>query len=205
MTALVFVLPLHEKNMPHTLVTGPVSEPVDLADAKLHLRVDTIDEDVLIEGLISAARVSIEAYAGLALINQTWDMVLDAWPGPHGRGSQNPVVNLEMGPVTSIVSVTVEGTLLDAQNYNLAPGLHARLVRTAGASWPEPNAPAAGIIVRLNAGFGASSSTVPRDLRHAILMTVAHWFETREPVSGEGDGLTPTVRGLLAPYRKLRL
>jgi uncharacterized phiE125 gp8 family phage protein len=183
--------------MPHTLVTGPVSEPVDLADAKLHLRVDNIDEDILIEGLISAARVSIEAYAGLAMINQTWDMVLDGWPGP--------VVNLDMGPITSTVSVTVDETVLDPESYNLAPGLHARLVRTAGASWPEPTSPAAGIVIRLNAGFGASGSAVPRDLRHAILMTVAHWFETREPVSGGGDGLTPPVRALLAPYRKLRL
>lgn len=183
--------------MPHTLVTGPVSEPVDLADAKLHLRVDGIDEDILIEGLISAARVSIEAYAGLALINQTWDMVLDTWPGA--------VVNLDMGPVTNTVSVAVDGTVLDPESYNLAPGLHARLVRTVGAGWPEPTAPAAGIVIRLDAGFGAGGSAVPRDLRHAILMTVAYWFEAREPMAADGDGLTPPVRALLAPYRKLRL
>ncbi len=183
--------------MPHTLVTGPVSEPVDLADAKLHLRVDGIDEDGLIEGYISAARMSIEAYAGLALLDQTWDLVLDAWPGP--------VVDFNLGPVTSILSVSVDGSALDASSYNLAPGLNARLVRTDGATWPRPKSIAAGIVVRFVSGFGTNGSEVPQNIRHAILMTVAHWFEHRELAPGDGDQLTPPVRRLLAPYRKLRL
>eukprot|EP00435_Cladocopium_sp_Y103_P076951 s1_g690.t1 len=153
--------------MPHTLVTGPVSEPVDLADAKLHLRVDGIDEDSLIEGYISAARMSIEAHAGLALLNQTWDLILDAWPGS--------VIDFNLGPVSAIQSVSIDGTDLDASSYNLAPGLHARLVRTNGATWPSPQSRAAGIVVRFVSGFGANGSDVPQNIRHAILMTVAHW------------------------------
>ncbi len=183
--------------MPHTLVTGPVSEPVDLADAKLHLRVDGIDEDVLIEGYISAARLSIEAYAGLALLDQSWDLVLDSWPGP--------VVDFNMGPITSILSVSVDGKALSPDTYNLAPGLNARLVRTEGAAWPRPKSLAAGIAVRFASGFGANGSDVPRDLRHALLMTVAHWYENRELAPDTSDQLTPPVRRLLAPYRKLRL
>ena len=183
--------------MPHTLVTGPVSEPVDLSDAKLHLRVDSIDEDVLIEGYISAARLSIEAHAGLALLDQSWDLVLDSWPGP--------VVDFNMGPVTSIISVSVDGKTLSPETYNLAPGLNARLIRTDGATWPRPKSLAAGIVVRFACGFGASGSEVPRDIRHALLMTVAHWYENRELAPGTGDQLTPPARRLLAPYRKLRL
>ncbi len=183
--------------MPHTLVTGPVSEPVDLADAKLHLRVDSLDEDSLIEGFISAARMSIEAYAGLALLNQTWDLILDAWPGP--------VIDFNLGPVTAIHKVSVDGIDLDASSYNLAPGLNARLVRTDGATWPSPQSTAAGIVVRFASGFGANGSDVPQNIRHAILMTVARWFENREPAPADGDQLTPAVRRLLAPYRKLRL
>lgn len=183
--------------MPHTLVTGPVSEPIDLADAKLHLRVDGIDEDVLIEGYISAARLSIEAYAGLALLDQTWELVLDVWPGP--------VVDFNMGPVTSVLSVTVDGKTLSSDTYNLAPGLNARLIRTDGSNWPRPKSAAAGIVVRFACGFGASSPDVPRDIRHAILMTLAHWYENRELMPGTGDQLTPSVRRLLSPYRRLRL
>ena len=55
-----------------TLITGPATEPVDRVDAKLHLRISGIEEDILIDGLIAAARLSIEAHAGVALISQTW-------------------------------------------------------------------------------------------------------------------------------------
>ena len=79
------------------------------------------------------------------------------------------------------------------------------MVRTDGATWPRPKSLAAGIVVRFASGFGPSGSDVPQDIRHAILMTVAHWYENREMALGTGDQLTPPVRRLLAPYRKLRL
>jgi len=47
--------------MPLQLVTPPVDEPVTLAEAKLHLRVDFDEDDALILALISAARQAAEA------------------------------------------------------------------------------------------------------------------------------------------------
>lgn len=59
---------------------APVTEPVSLDEAKLHLRVDLTDEDTLIDTLIAAAREDCEKFQNRAYISQTWELWLDAFP-----------------------------------------------------------------------------------------------------------------------------
>ena len=68
--------------MPLQLVTPPAEEPVSLAEAKQHLRVDGGDDDLLIGSLITAARQAAETKTGRQLITARWKLVLDAFPGP---------------------------------------------------------------------------------------------------------------------------
>ena len=65
-----------------TLVrTGePAAEPVTLAEVKNHLRIAHDSENDLLQGLIRAAREDLERATGMALIDQTWRLVLDGWP-----------------------------------------------------------------------------------------------------------------------------
>ena len=69
--------------MPLVLTSGPAVEPVTLAEAKAHLRVDGTAEDTLIASLIITSRLHLEAAPGLALITQSWSWFLDAWPPGH--------------------------------------------------------------------------------------------------------------------------
>ena len=80
------------------LTSGPAIEPVTLAEAKAHLRVDGSAEDTLIASLIITSRLHIEAALGLALITQSWSYFLDAWP----PGNQ---LALPLRPVQSIAAV----------------------------------------------------------------------------------------------------
>ena len=64
--------------MKATLTVPPAGEPLTLAEAKPHLRVDLNDDDALITALISAAREQVEFLTGQRLITQTWELELAA-------------------------------------------------------------------------------------------------------------------------------
>lgn len=67
------------------IVTQPTVEPISLAEAKSHLRVDSdfTADDNLIGGLIVAARQEAEQICRRALIKQTWKLAIDQFPAPN--------------------------------------------------------------------------------------------------------------------------
>jgi uncharacterized phiE125 gp8 family phage protein len=187
------------------MTSAPAIEPVTLADAKAHLRVDGTAEDAFISSLIITARLQVEAALGLALIQQGWSWRLDRWPA-------SGAVELPLRPVAAVQSVRVQNsdlsyTVVAAANY-LADGLALppRLVPT-GAGLPPPGVAALGCEIQFTAGFGPLAADVPAPLRAAILLLIAHGHENREPAA---DGALPSpspegVNALLNPYRIRRL
>ena len=188
------------------LTSGPAIEPVTLAEAKAHLRVDGSAEDTLIGSLIITSRLYIEAALGLALITQSWSSFLDAWP----PGNQ---LALPLRPVQSIAAVKLYAAdesvaTVSADTYQLdGAAVPARLVRRGNLTWPKPSRAANGIEIAFVAGYGDAAADVPAPIRQAILLLVAHWHEHREPVAiGETDASAPSmVSDLLQPYRWVRL
>lgn len=187
-----------------TLIAGPLMEPVTLAQAKAHLRVDTMEEDILISSLILTSRLHIEAALGLALITQTWQLTLNDWP----KGNAIP---LPLHPVSAVVAVrTIDAggtvTTLAPSAAILDQGPPARVVNTSQL-WPSVPAAANGIAVTFTAGFGPAAEDVPQPVRQALLLLVAHWYEHRDPVEiGEPQTAIPkAVSDLLMPYRRPRL
>ncbi len=67
--------------MPAQLITPPVAEPVTLADAKAHLRLDTALDDDYVKSLITMARQYIEEVCWRGLVTQTWELTLDSFQG----------------------------------------------------------------------------------------------------------------------------
>jgi len=188
------------------LTSGPAAEPVTLADAKAHLRVDGAAEDMLIASLIVTSRLHVEAAAGLALITQGWSWFLDAWP-------PGPALRLPLRPVQSIAAVRLYdenavATTLDPATYLLdGAGVPPRLVRQGALVWPRPGRVANGIEVAFTAGYGNAAADVPPPLRQAILLLVAHWYEHRSPLEpgAPAEPVPDMVSELLAPYRTPRL
>ena len=188
------------------LTSGPALEPVSLAEAKAHLRLETNDDDTLLQSLITTSRLHIEAALGLALITQSWSWMFDHWP----RGER---VVLPLRPVQAVTHVRVwrqDGTsqTLPADNFILdGQGNPARLLPVAPAALVEPGQPGNGIEIGFTAGFGASARDVPATIRHALLLLITHWYEHREPVEiGASVNAVPVmVSELLHAHRRRRL
>lgn len=183
--------------------TAPAVEPVTLAEAKEHLKLDHEGEDALIEGLIRAAREEVEAATGLALIDQNWRLTLDRIP-------VTKVVRIACHPIREILSVTAfgadgEGVLVDPATFMLDQ--HSRPARLWFSRRPEARRAMNGIEIDFVAGFGEAGPDVPDTLKRAILLLVAHWFEFRAAFGPESQPVSfPNgYERMIAPWRRGRL
>jgi uncharacterized phiE125 gp8 family phage protein len=167
-----------------TRQTAPAVEPVTLTEAKAHLRVDTSDDDAYIGTLITAAREWCEQYLDRTLVNTQYVMRLDAFP--HEIELPRP----PMATSGTTTAVTLTYTLgddstatLSATQYrvdrNSTPGVVRQL---RAGSWPANLDDQNAVTVTWWAGYGASGTSVPAAIRHAIMMLVGFWYENRSTV-----------------------
>jgi len=206
--------------MPLVQLQAPAVEPVSLAEARLHLRIDDdmTADDALIGLLIGAARRYCESY--LSLISQRWRLVLDRFPGigdmyvPEAYTS-NPgnAILLERGPVLSVESINwramdgatqaVSTPTRPAYAVELS-GPIPRITPGFGRIWPVPLPEIGAVWVDYTAGYGAAATDVPEGIRHWLLLRLTTLYENREEVATLHRGAVaplPWVDSLLDPYR----
>lgn len=188
-----------------TLTAAPTKEPLLVDDLRQHLRLDTSDEDFLLETWLVAARRHVETYTGAALMPQTWEARLDTFP-------DDAEIPLPRNPVQSITSLQYVDTAGATQtfagsNFDLvAPadpvGGEWRLVLGYSKSWPATRGHVGDVRISFVAGY-PDRKDVPPEILAAILLVAADLFENREGQSTEGAFQpNPTVRTLLAPHRR---
>lgn len=193
----------------------PAEEPVSLAEAKAHLRVDHAEEDGLIGTLVRAAREHVETYLRRSLVTQRWELVLDAFEAPavsfwpaYPRG---PSIALPRPPIISVEEVVyldadgVEQSIAPA-GFRFYPSTEPTLLEPSpGAEWPTPLDGREVARVRYTAGYG-DALAVPAWAKSAMLLLVGHLYQHREAATS-GVMITETplgVRALLAPHRAYR-
>lgn len=167
------------------LVTPAATDPVTLAEAKAHMRVDHDDDDRLIELLISAATNNAERFMGRALVEQTWDFYFDKFvDGP---------IELPMPPLIGIDGLFYRGSdgfdvEVPAPTYAADDASEpARIFLADGASWPAITSATNVARVRFTAGYPDNDDSppalnVPPDIKVAILMMTATLYENRETI-----------------------
>lgn len=190
---------------------------MSLADAKLHLRVDFTDDDVLITALISAARQAAEMLTGRQIVTARWKLVLDSFPGPSLMGvpAGDPfslpghAILLPKSPLASVVSIQyldMSGAwqTMPATDYTVDAACEpARITPVFGKIWPIRQPQIASVAVTFDAGYGPAAS-VPEGIKSWIKLRLGSLYAHREEVAlinrGKIEAL-PFVDGLLDPFK----
>ena len=203
------------------VITPPTDEALTLGEVKDYLRVSVTTDDQLIEDLIGEARTWAENLTGRALMPQTRELVLDAFPDSPAKIYCAPIQAISTFKYRD--STGAETTWLPATNYILdADHVPPRLSLGYGISWPSVTLyPVSGVRVRFTSGYSLGSAAitlqrtaVPQPLKKTMLRRIQWLYDHRDVavtagLRGRIDVSTPeTVERALAqelnPYRLWR-
>ena len=185
-----------------TQLSPPAAEPLTLADAKPHLRVDAdiTEDDGLIAALIVTARQQAEHRTGRALVTQQWRLGLDRFADDS--------MDLPLPKLQSVQSVTyldadgVRQTLAGAEYDVVTDELVGRLLPAFGKTWPDCRIRPGSVQVSYTCGYGAASD-VPQSIKAWMLLAIGAWYENREAMTA-GQPVAELPRsfwdGLLDPF-----
>lgn len=183
------------------LVTPPASEPITLAEAKAHLRVDDAANDDYITALIPAARQWVETHTGLALLEQEWQYSTDRFPCWHES------IKLGKSPLISVESVRYVDTngvtqLLAADQYLVDTNyVLGRISPAFGAIWPATRCQPSAIQIAFTAGYDDVAS-IPSTLIAAMKLLIGDLYVNRESsIVDMSILINPAVMALLDPWR----
>jgi uncharacterized phiE125 gp8 family phage protein len=155
--------------------------------------------DPVLLSVQTAAREHFDGEQGIlgrALITQTWDLRLDAFP------VCDIVVPLPpLQAVEELVYIDPDGAeqTLAAEAYEVDATREPGVVRPIyGTSWPSTRAVPNAVRVQFTAGYGDAPGDVPATLRARIKALAGHLYEHRETVDQE---LVSAIDASVVSYR----
>lgn len=171
---------------PAFLESGVV-EPITLAIAKSHCRVDFTDDDALITLYITACRKTVEKYTSLSLVPKTVTLTLDLIAP----------VEIPFGPFVSLTSfVDQQGNAITSDFYQLSTDPYPK-IRPLTLNYYKA-------VMVYTAGY--ANGTVDEDLQLAILNEIAFRYENRgdapDTRKSVNPGICESAQVLADPYRR---
>jgi uncharacterized phiE125 gp8 family phage protein len=159
-------------------------------------------QDEVLGSFLRAAMTAVEGRTGKILIERSFSLRLSDWSDPAAQV-------LPLAPVLSVTQV--EQLEADASRHDLDPALYwlegdaqTPRLRARGAVLPRVSAGGA-VVVHFEAGFSPDWDGVPADLRQAVLLLAAHYYEYRHD-TGLSNGCMPFgVSSLIERYKHIRL
>jgi uncharacterized phiE125 gp8 family phage protein len=191
-----------------TEVSAPPSEAVPVRAFAEHLRLgsgfaDDGSQDEVLELYLRSAMAAVEARIGRALLPRSFVWTVTRWREDSSQG-------LPIGPVMSVEALTLIGadgeeTLSDPATWSvMRDAQRPRVVGRFGRHLPR--IPRSGHAeIRFRAGYGENWEDTPADLRQAVFLLAAHYYESRSESALSGGSLPFGVLVLLEAHRTMRI
>lgn len=166
-----------------TVVDPPTVEPITLARAKEHLRIDHDEEDTNIEAAITAARQYAETHTGHYFMEQTVRLKLCEWPC-DGVIRLEPFGANEVTAIEAFTYLDVNGDEqdVDAADYQTEFSTNPPIIAPApSASWVWPLLEQwrlYPITIDLTVGK-ATADELDRRIGQAMLLCLGYWDADR--------------------------
>jgi uncharacterized phiE125 gp8 family phage protein len=188
--------------MPTKVITAPTYEPISAADVAEYIRVDDLAEDqLLLDGMITAARQYLEQYLSRPIATQTLEEALTGWADPI-------VLDSSLQSVTSIKYLDLNGveqTLASNQYLVDTYSEPAQITPAYNVEFPELYAVPNNVKIRYVAGYTSGGSPdlnpMPKPLRFAMMLIIGDLYANREAGGDKPYQINPTVESLLQFYR----
>ena len=179
--------------------------PVD--EFKAHLRLGSgfgtgSVQDAVLVSFLRAAVTAIEARTSKVLFERAFMAGFTVWRDSAAQ----PLPIAPVSAVSGVVLVDRTGarTDVDAEAYWLERDTHCPRLRPVGAELPK--VPYAGMAeVELTAGYGPVWTDIPADLRQAVLLLAAHFYEYRDETALSEGCMPFGVASLIERYKVVRL
>jgi hypothetical protein len=172
-----------------------INTPIDLGDLKSHLRIDWNDDthDNYLSLLIGSVVDRAEKYMNISLINQQWITYRDMFDGAFEL-RRAPFVTLDSFQYITVNSPTPIPVPLIYQIVDDYP--YCILTPTIYNQWPSDISDAYhSIIIKFTTGYGVDKTTVPNDIKAALLEHAANVYANRgdSDVAGQSVSGTGTI------------
>lgn len=163
----------------YVVITAPASEPITLAEAKVHLRVSNTIEDTLITALITAARQWVEGYTWRPLMTQTIDVVFDTIIDKTIMINKAPIQS-----VTSVKYLDINGTEQTISNTLYTTDLLNSPCRIKLDTIPNLKDTLNAFKIRVVCGY-TSSALIPQTYKSAMFLIIGHLYENKQQAQSQ--------------------
>lgn len=163
----------------YAVITEPTVEPITLAEAKTHLRVNNSLENDLITALIVAARQWVEGYTMRPLMTQTLQANYDYLTTTEILLNKFPIQS-----ITSVKYIDLSGTEQTIDSSTYTTDLISPIGRIKLASIPSSKTTLNAIKIRFVAGY-TSAELVPKTYKSAMYLLIAHLYENRQEAQSQ--------------------